>query len=230
MDVVVAPRDSRSSRCLTRLRRQRFSNFRVIVVTGQAQIVEDRHDEASPTFVASDAENVVSLLRAGAAQGDAPWVVFLEDDDEPDEAFLDTLVRAQVASEADVVTCAVSIRTESGPPATHFFHGEPGGLAALGNGYGTAALLRRTLLEDGSGSSAADNDSDWSLFARLNRNGARIVSVPIPLLARARLPGTADADPVDALVALEELERGLPDPFRSLARLAAGLAVTSESR
>jgi hypothetical protein len=68
------------------------------------------------------------------------------------------------------------------------------------------------------------SDHDWPLLARLNAAGARIVSVPLPLVARAGRPGTLERDPSDALLVVEAFESALPDQFRLVARLAAGLA------
>ena len=45
--------------------------------------------------------------RAGLERATSEWVLFLDDDDVPDEAFLDALVVAQAASGADAVTAAV---------------------------------------------------------------------------------------------------------------------------
>ena len=43
-------------------------------------------------------------------------------------------------------------------------------------------------------------------------------------MTRAARPEAIDGEPSDALLVVEQLERGLPDHLRSLARLAAGLA------
>ena len=61
---------------------------------------------------------------------------------------LETLVRAQAASGADVVSCALHLAGEGTERTEHFFAGEPGALGLLANGYGTVALLRRSLLDD----------------------------------------------------------------------------------
>jgi len=161
----------------------------------------------------------VDVLRerrvAGAA---APFVLFLDDGDEAGPDLLDTLKRAQAASGADVVSCGLRVRDESGE-TLHFFHGDPGGLGLLFNGYGTVALIRRSLL--------ADVEEDWPLLARLSLGGARIVSVPVPLVTRSAEPGNLERDPADALLVAERFERALPDSLRSLARLAAGLAAAA---
>jgi hypothetical protein len=85
------------------------------------------------------------------------------------------------------------------------------------------ALLRRSLLAAVTTASPAA-DPDWSLLARLSAAGAKIVSVPTPLVTRATRPGTLGRHPSDALLVVEQFERALPDELRVLARLAAGLA------
>jgi hypothetical protein len=154
----------------------------------------------------------VAVRRKSGDLPDAPWVLLLDDGDEPDPALVETLARAQKASGADVVTCGVSDgETE------YFFAGEPGGLGVLANDYGTVALVRRELLADVA-------DPEWPLLARLSAAGARIESVPLPLVRRSQPPGTLAREPSDALLVVEHVERALPRPLRSLARLAAGLA------
>jgi len=70
-------------------------------------------------------------------------------------------------------------------------------------------------------------DPDWSLLARLSVSGARIVSVPAPLVTRSARPGTLEHSS-DALLVVQRLESVLPDPLRSVARLAAGLAADAQ--
>jgi O-antigen biosynthesis protein len=201
VDVVVVQRGSTPApaRCLEGLRRQGYRRFRVIAAA--------RH----------------TGLEAAAA----PFVVFLDGDDEPDEELLETLVRAQVASGADVVSCGLRLQGENGTPTLHFFLGEPGGLAVLSNSYGTVALIRRSLLVDLATSWPVEGDPDWPLLARLSVAGARIVSVPLPLVTRGARPGTIEQHPSDALLVVEQFERALPSPVRSAARLAAGLAAAA---
>ena len=146
-------------------------------------------------------------------QGRADWVLLLGAGDTPMPELVEVLVRAQAASGADVVTCGVLRQGRE-----HYFPGEPGGLGVLENGYGMAGLVRRALLPEG------PRPPDWPLLAQLSAGGARIVSVPAPLLTSERRPGTLERDPADALLVAEALERALPDQTRLLARLAAGLA------
>jgi len=159
----------------------------------------------------------VATRAEGLHAGTAEWIVFLNRGDVPDAELVDVLVRAQAASGADIVTCAIRRGN-----ADHFFVGEPGAAGLLENGYGTVALLRRSLLDD----VAVD---DWPLLARLNARGARVVSVPVPLVEQAAAPGTIDDAPADALLVAEAFEAALPQQLRLLARLAAGLAAESRA-
>jgi glycosyltransferase involved in cell wall biosynthesis len=166
---------------------------------------------------------VIPDLQAGAA----PYVVFLDGDDVPDAELLATLVRAQAALGADVVSCAVRVTADGGNAALCFFAGDPGGPGVLANEYGTAALIRRSLLVDLDTPWPAEHDPDWPLLAGLAASGARVVSVPVPLVTRTARPGAAEEDPSDALLVLDRVERALPVPLRNTARLVAGLAANS---
>jgi glycosyltransferase involved in cell wall biosynthesis len=203
VDVVIVQRSSPPSlvRSVQALARQRYPRFRTIVEAAR---------------------------QTGLDAASAPYVVFLDEDDEPAEELLETLVRAQATSGADVVTCGLRLRGENGTPTQHFFLGEPGGL--LSNSYGTAALIRRDLLDDMATAWPVERDPDWPLLARLSVAGARIVSVPLPLVIRSAGPGTIERNPSDALLVVEQLERALPAAVRSAARLAAGLAADAEAR
>jgi hypothetical protein len=122
------------------------------------------------------------------------------------------------------VTCAVRAPAAGGRLAEHYFVGDPGALGVLSNAYGCVALIRRSLLTDAPAGEASAQDPDWPLLARLAAQGARIVSVPVPLATRSRRPGTLRDNPADALLVAQALEQALPVPARGLARLAAGLA------
>jgi hypothetical protein len=167
--------------------------------------------------------------KAAFRAGSAPFVLFLREDDEPDERLLETLVQAQMATGADVVTCGLRLHDEDGDPTVQFFLGEPGALGMLSNTYGNVALIRRALLDDVPHRWPIEGDPDWSLLATLTAKGAHIVSVPLPLVTRSAQPGTIEQHPSDALLVVEQLERALPDELRSLARLAAGLAADAQS-
>jgi glycosyltransferase involved in cell wall biosynthesis len=119
----------------------------------------------------------------------------------------DVLRHAQRATGADVVTCGVRLADGR----LRFFHGDPGGLGALTNAYGTVALVQGELIED-------ERDL-WPRLASLAAAGASIVSIPLPLAE-----GAVEEDPAVALRAAQQLERALPEPLRGAARLAAGLA------
>src|SRR5262249_7864162 len=77
----------------------------------------------------------------------AEWVVLLDVDDEPSDEFLETIVRAQAGSNADVVTCGMLVR-DGAASKPYYFLGDPAGLGALSNAYGVAPLIRRSLLAD----------------------------------------------------------------------------------
>jgi O-antigen biosynthesis protein len=200
VDVVVHERGSERAlpACLSAVEAQTYERVRVIRSAGAC--VREARAEG---------------LRAGTAE----WVVFLDEEDVPQADLVEVLVRAQAASRADVVSCAV----DSGG-CEHFFAGEPGGSGLLANGYGTVALLRRSLLGDLATAWPVVGDHDWPLLARLNASGARVVSVPLPLVRRAARPGTLELEPSDAILVVEAFEHALPDQLRHLAHLAAGLA------
>ena len=138
-------------------------------------------------------------------------------------------VRAQSASDSDVVTCGVCVTGKDGR-SEYFFAGEPAGLGVLANGYGTVALLRRSLLDGDTSAGEPHGDPDWPLLARLGARGARIASIPLPLVTRSTAPGTIERDPEDGLLVVENLEQELPEHLGSLARLAAGLAAEASRR
>jgi glycosyltransferase involved in cell wall biosynthesis len=191
VDVVIVRRGSEEalSRCLAALERQTYRDFQVAGV----------HD--------------------GEAVGSAPFVLFLADEHVVDADLLGTLVQAQAASDADVVSCAVR-RVGEERETLHFFSGDPGGLGLLSNGYGTVALVRRSVLRAG----GSLRDGDWPFLARLAASGARILAVPVPLVTQSDGIGTVEHDSHDALLVAQQLERALPDPLRGTVRLAAGLA------
>jgi glycosyltransferase involved in cell wall biosynthesis len=190
---------------------------RAAPATPRVDVVVPAGSQAAIALEGQTYENfgVVPTLEEGAAE----FVVFLDAEDVPDEKLLETLVRAQAESGADAVSCG--LRTDV---TLHFFLGDPGGLGALSNEYGAVALLRRGLLANGMPSWQAEEDTEWPRLAGLAAAGARIVSVPIPLVTRRASPGSVERTPGDALLALERLEHSLPDALAGTARLAAGLA------
>jgi glycosyltransferase involved in cell wall biosynthesis len=164
---------------------------------------------------------------AGLQSGTAPYVIFLDEEDILEPEALSTLVRAQRASGADVVTCGLRVVSDGGDSSLHFFFGEPRGLGVLANDYGNVALYRRAVLDDLATSWPVEQDEDWPLLARLSLAGARIVSVPAPLVTRHIRPGSIERDPSDALLVVHEMERALPERLRSTVRLVAGLAAAA---
>jgi hypothetical protein len=206
VDVVVHERGSVEAleRCLSALAGQSYERVQVIRSTGVS---------------------VGAAREQGLRAGRAEWVVFLDEEDLPEPELVDVLVRAQAASGADVVSCGLRCNGRE-----HLFPGEPGGLGLLWNGYGTVALLRRELLDDVTTTWPVVGDHDWPLLARLHAAGARIVSVPLPLVRRAVRPGALERDPSDALLVIDALERALPDQLRLVVRLAAGLAADARQQ
>jgi glycosyltransferase involved in cell wall biosynthesis len=157
-----------------------------------------------------------AFLPAGRAQLDEDeWTLLLDEEDIAEPDLEETLARAQQVSGADVVTCGLSV-----DGAIHLFPGEPRALGLLANGYGTAGLVRRSLL--------VGAEPSWPLLARLSASGARIVSVPLPLVTSHSRPATFETDPEQARLVLTHLERALPHNLRLLAELVPRLAAESE--
>ena len=144
---------------------------------------------------------------------DPDWVLLLEETDVPDPELVENLVRAQQVSGADVVSCGVVV-----DDTVHLFPGEPGALGLLGNGYGTVALVRRSLVQSDTGVAR------WPLLAELSLAGAKIVSIPMPLVASAAAPADLDSRPTEALRVLKHFERALPHQARFLAELVTRTA------
>ena len=146
------------------------------------------------------------------------WTLELEDGDVAEPGLEATLRRAAAVSGADVVTCGVSV-----DGTAHFFQGEPRALGLLSNGYGTAALVRRELSE------ARGGEPVWPWLAGLAATGARIVSVPLPLVRAAAPPATLESHPEDALAVLRHLERAAPASARLSGELALRLAAAAQA-
>jgi hypothetical protein len=169
----------------------------------------------------------VDSRRAGLARTAADWIVFLDEDDVPDDTLLDTLVAAQAASDADVITAAVRPRDD--PDAIQLFLGDPGPLGMLENQYGVLSLLRsdviaaQPLLED-------TVDPDWPLLARVALSGGRIVSLPEALSAHAGPLGRVSDVPGEGLAVLEAFEEHPVSQLRDLPQFAATLAAALQRR
>jgi O-antigen biosynthesis protein len=219
VDVIVVEQEAGSSApTLAALARTTYAPLRVVLVTAKGP------DRDVVTIVETAETSVDAMRDAGLAATNAPWVIFLDAGDVPVDAWVEQLVRAQAASGADVVTCAVELTDGT----QRFFLGEPHGLGVISNAYGAVALVRRSLLAAASTSPPRSlQDPDWRLLAALAASSATIVSVPAVLVRRSRHPGDASQAPEDALLVVGELERILPGDARTLARLAAGLAASS---
>ena len=163
--------------------------------------------------------------RAGLFRTRAEWVVFLDDEDTPDGGMVDTLVAAQAASDADVVTCAV--RPTGNREGVHLFLGDPGALGLVENQYGVVGLVRSSLAVAEELPDAAV-DPDWLLFARLALAGRSIVSIPVTLADSAGAGKVGDV-PGDGLRILEAFEQEGVD-IDDLQQLAATLAATLAQR
>lgn len=226
VEVVVVYRGSEAglSRCLGALAAQREVDIGVSVVVAGERVPEPASLPAGVRLVRS-ARSSVEGARADVLAGlQGEWAVFLDEEDVPEPELVGTLVRAQEASGADVVSCGLYLVGEDGGRRVHLFAGEPRALGLLANGYGTVALLRRSLLDGRTSAWPPEDDPDWPLLARLSVAGATIVSVPVPLVTRRAPPGSVERSSSDALLVVEELERLLPAQLASAARLAAGLA------
>jgi glycosyltransferase involved in cell wall biosynthesis len=187
-----------------------------------AELLELRPQRKDTTAADVEVDVVGNGSRGeGLRTGTAPFVLFLDEEDEPDAELVQTLLLAQARSGADAVSCG--LRTADG---LELFSGEPGGLGVLANDYGAVALIRREAAGNAS-AWPADRDPDWHVLARLAASGATVVSLPKPLVTRKAGVGTIRDGPADALLAVQELERALPRPLRGAARLAAGLAANA---
>jgi hypothetical protein len=85
----------------------------------------------------------------------------------------------------------------------------------LANGYGTVALVRRSLLKE---------EAAWPLFAGLSVAGARIVSVPLPLATSRPLQPSDE----EARLVLKHFERAMPRHLRLLGELVPRLAAAGQ--
>jgi hypothetical protein len=190
-----------------------------VVVRRSSQAAADRCRSALEAQTGADVRVTVAQSRAEALPAlDDEWVLFLDEDDLPEPTLVETLVRAQQVSGADVVSCGLFLDDGRGRKGIHLFAGEPRALGLLANGYGTVALLRRSLL------GRAVAEPDWPLLAGLSFAGAKIVSVPIPLVTRTAPPAAVHSHPADARLVLRHAERALPHELRLLAELGARLA------
>lgn len=213
LDVVenVRPRTPRGGRRVNRVG---------VIATGHESGRRARHLAECTQSVEVEL-TIASSRSAGLEKTSAEWLVFLDDDDAPDDALVDRLVAAQANSGADVVTTAV--RPADDPTGVQIFLGDPGALGLAENQYGvlgmvSAELVRAEPLFDDA------IDPDWPLFARLALAGARIVSIPEPLSIHCGKPGGVSDVPGEGLAVLAAFEeRGFARP-NDLPQLAATLA------
>lgn len=209
IDVIVVDRGAgQHAHCVSALDTQTYAEFEVTLADARHAGIASARTEA---------------LHARSAE----WALILDEEDVPEPALLERLVLAQQASGADVVTCGHRI-VGDGRESICLFSGEPGALGTLANDYGTVALIRRSVLARNAVLWGGE-DADWPLYVALSLSGARIVSVPEPLLRRRALPGTVERTPADALIVARQFERALPDAVRVTARLAAGLAAAQSA-
>lgn len=192
-----------------------------IVATGDE--AARRSEQLARSTETVEVEPILSTSRReGLSRSAADWVVFLDEDDTPDSTFIDTLVAAQAASQADVVTTAV--RPAGG--GEHLFLGDPGALGLIENQYGVIALVRSDLAAAHLPPDGAV-DPDWPLLARLALAGAKIVSIPDALATHSGKPGEVIDVPGEGLIVLNAFEAARSMPLRDLPQLAATLAAAN---
>jgi glycosyltransferase involved in cell wall biosynthesis len=195
--------------------------LRVAVVADSAESLERATRLAQNTSSVEVDVAEATSRRAGLAHTAAEWVVFLDEDDNPDDGLIDTLVSAQAETGADVVTAAV--RPSNDPAAVRLFLGDPGALGLAENHYGTLGLVRASLAvpelaHDGG------PDPDWLLFARLALGGALVVSLPLALSTHSGAVGKTADVPGTGLAVLEAFEAPYVESLHDLPQLAATLA------
>jgi glycosyltransferase involved in cell wall biosynthesis len=202
-------------------RKGRSASQVAIITRTDASAQRARHLAEHTQF--AEVETIQSdSRRSGLARSAADWVVFLDDEDAPDDGFIDTLVAAQAAANADVVSAGIRPVNRD---RVHLFLGNPGALGLIENQYGVIGLVRSHLA---AGDALPDEgvDPDWALLARLALRGAKIVSVPEPLSTLSGKPGEVGDVPGEGLDVLRAFER-LGTHVRGLAQLAAILAAAN---
>jgi hypothetical protein len=207
-----------------RPQRRRAAALVAVVAAGERSLERAQRLAERTTSVEVDVAQTPSR-RAALAETTAEWAVFLDEHDDPDDELIDTLVAAQAATGADVVTAAV--RPADDPHAVRLFLGDPGALGLAENHYGALGLVRASLagpeLTDDAGA-----DPDWLLFSRLALGGARMASLPIPLSTLTGSVGKVGDVPGTGLAVLEAFEAPHILPLHDLPQLAATLAAALE--
>ena len=142
--------------------------------------------------------------REGLEDAGSDWVLFLDEEVEPQEGMLEALLAAQSSSGADVVTAGARFGDDLA--RIQLFLGDPRGLGLVENQYGVVGLVRRASI---AGDLPLD---DWALFAHLARSGAVIVSIPEALFVHRGRIGRAGDVPGAGLSVLEAFEDGKRRP------------------
>jgi glycosyltransferase involved in cell wall biosynthesis len=204
-------------------RRTARPSTHVAVVARSEQSARRARRLAAATRTAEVEVVVAESRRAGFGRTAADWIVFLDDDDVPDDGLLDAFVSAQAASDADVVT--VGVRPVDDPDAIHLFLGDPGPLGMLENQYGVLGFLRSDVVAAHPLREEAV-DPEWPLFARVALADRRIVSLPEALSVHLRRPGRIGDVPGEGLAVLEAFEERPVRELRDLPQFAATLAAS----
>jgi glycosyltransferase involved in cell wall biosynthesis len=213
----IVPASGRAARPATRI---------AVVARGDESLV--RAQRLADSTRTAEVEVVVDdSRRSGLERTAADWVVFLDDDDRPDDELLDTCVSAQAASDADAVT--VAVRPADDPNAVQLFLGDPGALGLVENLYGVLGLLRREVVA-AQPMAEGPVDPDWALLARVALAGGRIVSLPDPLAGHAGRPGRAGDVPGEGLAVLQAFEERPVGDVDDLPQFAATLGAALAAR
>jgi glycosyltransferase involved in cell wall biosynthesis len=203
----------------TRLAGTRASRVSIIACGDQsalrAQRLADHTDSAEVEVISATSR------RDGLSSATADWIVFLDDDDAPDDQIIDALISAQAASGADAVTTAT--RASQDVDAVQLFLGDPGAFGLVDNQYGVFGLVRASFVTEQS-SLEAVADPDWLLLACLSLAGGVVVSIPEVMSVHSGRPGSVRDVPGDGVAILEAFEEALEGPLHDLPHLAATLA------
>jgi glycosyltransferase involved in cell wall biosynthesis len=203
-----------------RRRTGRPASHIAVVAQGEPSAVRARR--LADSTQSAEVEVIVSASRrAGFDRTAADWIVFLDDDDEPDDGLLDAFVSAQAESDADAVTVAVRPADDTG--AVQLFLGDPGALGLVENLYGVLAFVRSAVIAAQRMPDDA-SDPDWPVLARVALGGGRIVSLPEALSTHRGRPGRAGDVPGEGLTVLEAFENRPVAELQDLPQFAATLA------